>query len=362
MEYFLKKDYLTVISFIVWFRMIANYNHKSETRIIGKIRFLSLFFLVSLFFLHAETFTYDHALAECDKLDLHPQIPESDGRTHTLNKKGAVTAVFDYAIQAFIEFSAWKEVLEIGGTYGDVMLAALKQNKETKYTLNDIEPRHLFIAAKKLQKKIQNKELSEDSIKQVNFLQGDITKTEYFKDMGHYDAILVGRVLHFLNPKEMKIAIQNIYNLLKPGGRVFVVAITPYVKRYEKFIPIYKKRVEDGIENPGYVESLLEYVNSDVTTPEQIKNISPEPFFFLDDNVLEKFFESQGFKVIECKMMPLAYNAGKSISWTLDGRENVILIAEKPIDQKQNDADKNLVDLCNTFFAFLKDKFQNLFK
>lgn len=147
------------------------------------------------------------------------------------------------------------------------------------------------------------------------------------KNFGTYDAILVGRVLHFLNPDQLNTAVNHLFLLLKSGGRIFIVAITPYVKRFEKFIPEYEKRVTEGQENPGFVYSLFPYVNSEVTTSEQIKNISDGSFFFLDDHVLRSIFEKNGFIVKECKLMPLSY---KSKSWTCDGRENVILIAEKP--------------------------------
>lgn len=86
-----------------------------------------------------KVFTYQQALAKCDELNLKPQKPEADGRTQTLNKKGAATAKLDYAIRQFLKFSKGKTVLEIGGAYGDVMLQALRHSKETSYTLNDLD-------------------------------------------------------------------------------------------------------------------------------------------------------------------------------------------------------------------------------
>ena len=158
----------------------------------------------------------------------------------------------------------------------------------------------------------------------MKFISGNIATSD-FKITDKYDAILAARILHFLSPKELKIAVSNLNSLLKVGGKVYIVAITPYVKRYESFIPEYKKRVAKGEEFPGYVKSLEKFINKKVTTTPQISSIS-ESFMFLDDTVLKRLFENQKFKILECKMVSLGY---KSSSWSLDGRENIILIAEK---------------------------------
>ena len=52
-----------------------------------------------------------------------------------------------------------------------------------------------------------------------------------------------------------------MYRALLPGGRVYVVAITPYVKRYKSFIPEYHKRLKQGMEYPGYVTSLYDWLD-----------------------------------------------------------------------------------------------------
>ncbi len=280
-------------------------------------------------------FTYVEALAKCDELNLTPPIPDADGRLQSLNKRGAVTAKPDYATVEFLKYAKGKSVLEIGGAYGSVMLTALHQSKDTKYTLSDLDERHLFIASKRLAEEIRENKLSNgsklnsNSANQVQFIQVDITKSQDVNNIGTYEAIFVGRVLHYLTPEQIEMSVKHLFLLLKPAGRIFVVAITPYVKRYESFIPEYERRIAAGEKNPGFVRSLRDYLNENdkVTTKEQKKNIADDPFFFLDDKVLRAIFEKNGFKVIECKMKPLSY---ASTSWALDGRENVILIAEKP--------------------------------
>ncbi len=270
---------------------------------------------------YAQEYTFDQAIEQYTKLDLKQPVPEEDGRIQTLNRKGAMSPQLDEATTQFIEFSQDKKVLEVGGAYGKVMIQVLKKYPNTVYHLNDLDPRHLFIAAH--QAKEYN--LADKALKNIKFFAFDITSPLQIQE--RYDAILMARVLHFFSPTQLDAAISNIFHLLKPKGRVYVIAITPYVKRYESFIPEYEKRVLSQQEYPGYVDSLEVWLNKPATTPSQQAVISDEPFMFLDDNVLRKVFQKHGFNIITCKMVGLSY---VSSSWSLDGRENVILIAEKP--------------------------------
>ena len=285
-----------------------------------------LIFAVCLVSIKPEEFTYQQAITGCDALNLKIQKPEADGRVQTLNKKGAVTARFAYIEREFLKFGNGKKIMEIGGCYGDVMLHALKQSTTTQYVLSDLDRRHLFIAAKKLAEKIQKNWLKPDSVNQVHFVEADITNVDHVKNFDQYEAILVARVLHFCTPEQLELTVKHLFLLLKPGGRVFVIAITPYVKRFQKFIPEYERRVKAGEKYPGFVKSLRDYVDADVTTPAQIKNLHGEPFLFLDVGTLREVFVHNGFNILECHTIPLNY---QSISWSYDGQENVILIAQK---------------------------------
>jgi len=275
---------------------------------------------------YSEVFTYEQALTNCDALNLHIQSYGPDGRTHTLNKKGAASASFDYAMRAFLKFSKGKEVLEIGGCYGDVMLQALKQSKDTKYVLSDLDARHLFIAAKCLAEKIQQNWLESSSANQVKFAQADITDACEIQKLGLHDAIYVGEVFHFLTPDQLELAVKHLCLLLKPKGRVYVTALSPYLKHHEKFILEYERRVKSGEKYPGFIKSLRDYIKFDEITPLLITSTLDGTFLFLDLKTLKEVFENNGFKVLECKFVPLSH---KSKLWSYDGREYVIIIAEK---------------------------------
>lgn len=274
----------------------------------------------------SSTFTYEQALTKFYELNLQSPKPDADGRVQTLNKKGAASASFDYAMRKFLEFGKDKNILEIGGCYGDVMLQALKQSEKTKYTLSDLDDRHIFIAAKGLFDKIQQDWLAQNSADQVKFVQADISKSTEVHEIGEYDAIYVGKVLHFLTPAQFDLAIKHLFLLLNPKGRVYITALSPYLKHFENFIPEFERRIKAKEKNPGFIPRLRDYISISDRTPPQIMNMIDDTFLFLDPQIMREAFENHGFHVIECRFAPLTH---KSKLWAHDNREYVILIAEK---------------------------------
>jgi SAM-dependent methyltransferase len=275
--------------------------------------------------LYAEQYSQNQALALCKASNLSLPKPEPDGRIQTLNEQGSMSPVFDTATKRFIENSHNKKVLEIGGGYGKVMLEVIGKGNNTEYHLNDLDERHLFISAKSLAEIIDKQSIKSNLSPKISYISGDITNKD-FNLTEQYDAILIARVMHFFTPEQMEYTIAKLSKALKPHGLIYVVAITPYVKRYQSFIPEYEKRLTNNETYPGYVNSLYDWLNIEVTSKAQQAAISKGPFMFLDDRVLTKEFTKAGFKIIECKMESLGY---PSESWALDGRENVVLIAEK---------------------------------
>jgi SAM-dependent methyltransferase len=272
----------------------------------------------------AKQYTHAESISLYAAKNLQQPKAEPDGRVQTLNAKGAMSPALDLATQQFIKFGANKKVLEIGGAYGKVMLEMLTQYPGTEYHINDLDERHLFIAAHNLDTAKSTTSTHQAAAK-VKYIASNVVAPD-FATQEQYDAILVARVMHFFNPEQMDIAINNIKKSLKPHGRVYVIAISPYVKRYQAFIPEYEKRLANKEQYPGFVHSLAEWLNVEATSKTQQASISKEPFMFLDDKVLSKAFTKAGLKVIECKLVGLSY---KSESWSLDGRENVILVAER---------------------------------
>ena len=57
---------------------------------------------------------------------------------------------------------------------------------------------------------------------------------------GSVDTVLACRILHFLRPEILREGLKQIHKWLAPGGKLFVVTETPFVKHLqEAFYPIY---------------------------------------------------------------------------------------------------------------------------
>ena len=246
--------------------------------------------------------------------------PDPDGRIQTLNKKGAISPQLDDISRAFVEMAATTgtHVLEIGAGYGTACIEALKKGAES-YAVNDLDVRHLKILASRVN------ELNPEYLSRITLVPGAFPDEVQIPEQC-YDAILIARVLHFLSPKQVKPALRAAFRFLKPGGEVYAVMLSPYVRGYMSFIPTFEERVLNKEPFPGYVENLLDISDQSLIPESALKNMDKEPFLFFDKRTAKSFFEEAGFEVIKSVEMPLAY---PSKIWQLDGRENIGVIAIK---------------------------------
>lgn len=236
----------------------------------------------------------------------------SNDSIKTHNKTGRTSQNPDEVSQAFIEFCATCQegkVLDIGAALGVATLLALE--KGVTVIANDIEQSHLENIARNCPKHLRSNLLLE--------------KGRFPDDLDYPDnslnAVLASQVLHFLKGEEIEKGAILIYKWLKPEGKVFVIAGTPYAKNIRSVIPIYKKRKKEGKKWPGEIEKIQDYANH--STVQEL----PSFFHALNDKVLKDAFERAGFIIEQCKIFARK-DAPSYIK--LDGRENVMLIAKKP--------------------------------
>jgi SAM-dependent methyltransferase len=210
-------------------------------------------------------------------------------------------------------------VLEIGAGYGLACNEALKLGAE-HYTANDLDVRHLKILARDI------KEINPDYLANITLIAGEFpNKVEFLSQ--RYDAILIARVLHFMTPDKVMTTLKAIYKILKPGGRVYAVMLSLYVRGYTSFIPEFERRIQSKSPFPGYVENLADFADKTIISEKALKNME-KSFLFFDVRAAQCCFEGAGFKVETTLEMPLAY---KSQIWQLNGRENIEVIAQKPV-------------------------------
>lgn len=237
--------------------------------------------------------------------------PEIKGLIPTLNKMGYMMENDDVFRKSFFNFCKKTPgpVLDIGAAYGLCSLKALKRG--AKVIANDIDIRHLKILKKNIPKNMTHR---------LKLLHGKFPDEINFpKD--HLGGVLASQIFHFLNGEEIINSAEKIFKWLKPKGKIFIIASSPYIKLTKKYITIYEKRKALGEKWPGFIENFSKYSHNS-----KLKNL-PKFVHLLDIKTLEEVFKQTGF-IIE-----KAINFSRpdfSDDFKLNGNENVGLIGIKP--------------------------------
>ncbi len=217
--------------------------------------------------------------------------------------------MLDSYSKAFINYAFKQKLpsLEIGAAFGTVTIAALK--KGAKIIANDLDIRHLEILS-------QNVPLSLNQ--NLCLLPG---RFPYDLNLPSKSlaSVFSSRVFHFLTPQEIADGLKQINRMLIPGGKLFVITETPYLKDYQKFIPVFECRKKEGKKWPGVIENVALYA------PTRMDNI-PSLLHFFDDVTLSETLSRFGFKIERASMFE---RPDYPPDLRLDGRESVGIIAVK---------------------------------
>lgn len=236
-----------------------------------------------------------------------PQADASNSFIPTLNKTGYMTTQLDPVSEAFVEYAANASdaVLEVGAAYGIATLAALARG--ARIFCNDLEPRHLAL----VQQQAAPQDRDRLTLAPGDFPSG-VSLAENF-----FEAILMCRVLHLFNGDKIEASMRKAYQILKPRGKLFIVVDTVYLGIMADFIPEYERRVASGVQWPGFIENLQEYVKE--------KDL-PERVHFLDQMALREVLEKASFTIEKIGFINrLDFPPDRR----LDGRESIGIIARK---------------------------------
>lgn len=138
----------------------------------------------------------------------------------------------------------------------------------------------------------------------------------------YFDAILVCRVLHFFKGDKIDQSLQLLSSLLKPNGKLFVVCETPYLKNWQKFIPVYQKRFSEGVEWPGEIDKPADYENSGRAAS------LPSFVHWMTKEILERSLQKAKLEVGFLSYIDRKNQFPSDL--LLDGRESVGAVAIKP--------------------------------
>ena len=216
-------------------------------------------------------------------------LPESPvpGLIPTLNNTGWMTESLDAMSTDFARHAGTleDEVLDIGCAYGIATMAALESG--ARVVACDIEPKHLEILADRVPEGWRDR---------LRCQAGAMPGVDF--PANSFGALLAARVLHFLNGDEVTATIRKMYQWLRPGGRAYLVADSPYVGPWRDRAPEYERRKAAGDPWPAFYDDYVRFLPPGTPQSEHPDYINP-----MDPDVLSRVCEEAGFEILEAKFL-----------------------------------------------------------
>lgn len=234
------------------------------------------------------------------------------GMIKTKNKMGIMTIENSPPSKAFNEQAqtAKKPLLDIGCAYGAVIIPAILNGG--KVIACDIDKEHLAILKKSLSKEyLPMLQTTSDSFpNNLNFEEDSLS------------AIHICMVLHFMKGEEILSGLRKCYKWLEPGGKLYVVNMTPYLGlfNWQELSDFYWERVKKGEKWPGEI-------NCQHFAKEGWVDQLPEFAHFFNVESMQFITEQSGFIVDD-----IHYFCYENIpdEYKTNGKEYVGMIAIKP--------------------------------
>lgn len=135
------------------------------------------------------------------------------------------------------------------------------------------------------------------------------------------DLAHASNVFHFLTGRQLELAAAKLFWLLKPGGRAYIIAATPFMAPFAAAIPAFERASAAGEPFPGYIP------NTRAVSTHRLLSQLPKSILLLDDATLTRVLTTAGLLIDHC-----AYLRRRDLPRSLhyDGRENVSVIATRP--------------------------------
>lgn len=151
-------------------------------------------------------------------------------------------------------------VLEIGAGFGAASLLA--GSKGVKVFCNDISAENLAVVKQLHLNQTKEGITASGDASEFILIPGDFPDELLSLPKKYFDAILISRVLHFFKGEKIDKAVSFAAKLLKPGGKLYLICETPYLKNWQRFLPEYEKRLKNNIEWPGEITNPTDYESS----------------------------------------------------------------------------------------------------
>ncbi|WP_306029220.1 class I SAM-dependent methyltransferase [Stappia sp. MMSF_3263] len=230
----------------------------------------------------------------------------------TANRRGRTTTRLNEINARFAQLAgeARLPVLDLGCAFGVAAHAALAAGATV--IANDIDPLHLEETARNAPPGTSDR---------LRLAPGAFPAGLDFDD-GSLALVHASNLLNFLKGEEIDAGFASIFRWLAPGGRFLSMSGSPYSANIRGFIPAYEANVAAGLDWPGECHDL--HARSDDPTIAEL----PDFLHLLDPAVLSRSAREAGLEVEEAQFFN---RAGTPDYIALDGRENVVFVARKPL-------------------------------
>ncbi len=232
-------------------------------------------------------------------------------RRQTPNRMGWSAEQLSEAAQDFVASASLpgSMVLDIGCGFGVASLAAAVAG--ARVVANDLSDEVLADLTTRAQ--------ALGVADRIDTVAGRFPRGLHF-DEQRFSAIHAGNVLHFLTPRALEEGLRKVNHWLRPGGRLFALAVTPFLAPFAAFQPEYARRREQGDPWPGWIARTRDY------SRHRLLSQTPSAVHLLDADVLRRAAEEAGFTV---EVAILYRRRDLPASLAVDGREAVRLTARR---------------------------------
>lgn len=233
--------------------------------------------------------------------------PFIEGLVPTLNRRGFMADSLDRYSEAFVEFAASQagEVLDMGCAYGIATRAVLERG--ARVLACDMEPGHLEILEAETPPALRER---------LRTIVGTLPSVDFAE--ASFAAILCSRVVHFLLPDELRASLGAMRNWLKPDGRLFVIADSPYTGFWSTASADYERRKAAGEEFPCFIADIGAFFRGGRVPEGMLAYLNP-----MDPDTLHREVEAAGLVVEESGY------AGRGAEGD-DGRHHAGVVARRP--------------------------------
>jgi SAM-dependent methyltransferase len=249
-----------------------------------------------------------HPQAEHAPMSAIPEKPKPfmEGMIPTLNHRGFMSETLDRFSMAFIDYAAIcdAEALDMGCAYGVATREVLERGG--RVLACDMEPGHLDILVRETPAELRGR---------LRTAVGELPDAEFPPQS--FGAILCSRVIHFLRGPEVRESIRRMGDWLRPGGRLFLIADTPYTGFWFSTAAAYERRKAAGEEWPGFIADVAPLLKMQAVPDGMLNYLNP-----LDPDILRRECEALGLIIEEAGFTGRGGDR--------DGRNHAGVIARRP--------------------------------